>query len=174
MLPCTVHGVVAGPDRRRSGFTLIEILLALGVMALVIALVAPSLGSVFQSLDHEEPGEILWTAVTAARERALTSNRPVFLRYDRRTERLAWGDNEADSRAWPAGVELRLLRPEMGATVLMGGRLVETEQVDQVRFYPDGTCDRFRVSVATTGGPVRVLAIDPWTCAPELTGGEKR
>ena len=36
-----------------------------------------------------------------------------------------------------------------GDTVLIGGRLVETREIPAVRFYPDGTCDRFRAQLRT-------------------------
>jgi hypothetical protein len=107
--------------------------------------------------------------VTAARERALTLNREVQLGFDPEKRVLTWGDaTETVTKAWPAGVKLEFLRPKEGATVLIGGRLVETETVRSVRFYPDGTCDRFRVQLRAGEAAAQVIAIDPWTCAPMI------
>jgi len=50
---------------------------------------------------------------------------------------------------------------------LIGGQLVESERIESVSFYPDGTCAPFRVQFRTTG-PAKVIAIDPWTCAAML------
>jgi len=156
------------PGRRRAGFTLVEILLVLAVIALVSALVLPGLGGLFRTLDNQEPDQVLWDAITAARERALSANRPVWLHFDREQRVLTWTDDlEAKARPWPADVTLQFLQPkESGsASVLIGGRLVETQEMPGVRFYPDGTCDRFRAQIRTGTAAPRVFAVDPWTCA---------
>jgi prepilin-type N-terminal cleavage/methylation domain-containing protein len=158
------------PGRRQVGFTLIEVLLVLAVIALVASLVLPGLAGIFRTIEGAEPERILWDAVTAARDRALTANREVTLRYDRESHQLAWSDGvERQAKAWPADVTLQLLRAkEGGATVLIGGQLVETEEIPTVRFYADGTCDRFRAQLRSGNAAARVIGVDPWTCAPVL------
>jgi prepilin-type N-terminal cleavage/methylation domain-containing protein len=156
------------PGRRPAGFTLVEILLVLAVIALVSALVLPGLGGIFRALDNAAPDQILWDAVTAARGQALSSNREVWLRFDREKRMLAWTDGlETKSKAWPADVTLQLLQPKEGAMVLIGGQLSETQEIGGVRFYPDGTCDRFRAQIRAGAGssPAQVIGVDPWTCA---------
>ena len=156
----------------QTGFTLVEILLALAVVALVAALVLPGINELLRTIDNAEPDQILWDAVTAAREQALTTNRPVWLRFDREKKLLGWTDGTAArTKSWPAAATLEFLRPATGTTVLVGGRLVETESVATVRFYPDGTCDRFRAQIRTGSATARIFAVDPWTCAP-LIGPE--
>lgn len=158
-----------GAARPRAGFTLIEILLVLAVVALVSALVLPGLGSIFRSLDHREPERVLWDTIIAARERALTANRTVWLSYDPDKKLLAWSDGTGgSSHAWPDEVGLTFLRAQAGATVLLGGQLVETEEIRGVRFYADGTCDRFRVQLRSGPSSARIIGVDPWTCAPVI------
>lgn len=156
--------------RRRgppAGFTLVEILLALAVVALLAALVLPGINSVLRTFDNQEPEQILWDTLISARERALTANREVWLRFDREKKNLVWDDGtETRVIPWPAETKLEFLQPTEGATVLIGGRLVETRAIAAVRFFPDGTCDRFRAQLRTGSGAARIIAVDPWTCTP--------
>lgn len=157
------------PRRRANGFTLVEILLVLAVVALLAALVLPGINAVLRTMDNREPDQVLWDTILAARERALTTNREVWLRFDREKKTLAWDDGtESRAVAWPAETRLEFLQPTEGATVLIGGRLVETREIPAVRFFPDGTCDRFRAQLRTGAGAARIIAVDPWTCAPML------
>ena len=45
---------------------------------------------------------------------------------------------------------------------------MDTREVPVVRFYPDGSCDRFRVQIRSGTSAPQVIAVDPWTCAPLL------
>ena len=160
-----------GPrETGRSAFTLIETLLALAVVALLAGMLLPGIAGIFRTIDNDAPDQILWDAVTAAREQALTENRLVRLSFDKEKHLLSWGnETRTVAKAWPAGVTLDFLQPKQGGlTVLIGGRLVETETIPVVRFYPDGTCDRFRAQLRAGTAAARVIAIDPWTCAQLL------
>jgi general secretion pathway protein H len=152
------------------GFTLVEILLALAIVALLATLVLPGINGVLRTMDNQAPDQILWDTVIAARERALTTNHEVWLRFDRENKTLAWNDGtETRSVAWPAAAKLQFLQAkEGGTTVLIGGRLVETQEIPAVRFFPDGTCDRFRAQIQVGSGAARIIAVDPWTCAPMI------
>jgi len=162
-----------GDQARRTapaGFTLVEILLALAVVALLAALVLPGINSVLRSMDNQAPEQILWDTIIAARERALTTNREILLRLDRAKNSLTWADGaELHATAWPADTKLAFLQATEGPTVLIGGRLVETREIPAVRFFPDGTCDRFRAQLRTGSAAARIIAVDPWTCAPLIT-----
>jgi len=167
------------PTRRlpaAAGFTLVEILLVLSLMALIAALVMPNVNSILRTISNEEPERILWDAVTSARELALTHNRPVWLRYDKERKALTWNDGvDSATKALPATVTLQFLKAkEGGATILLGGQLVETEEINAVRFFPDGTCDRFRAQLKEGAGAARILAVDPWTCAPVIVAEAKK
>lgn len=152
---------------------MIETLLALAVVALLASMLLPGITGILRTIDNDQPDQILWDAITAAREQALTANRQVRMNYDKQKRVLTWSDEtKTVAKAWPAGVTLEFLQPkEGGATVLIGGRLVETETIPLVRFYPDGTCDRFRAQLRTGTEAARVIAVDPWTCAPMLPAG---
>ena len=159
----------------RRGFTLVETLLVLAVMALVSALVLPGLAASLRAIDRQDVERVLWDAITQAREAALNANRTVPLRADPAGRRLVWTEGGTTRvAAWPPGARIQFLQERPGHTILIGGRLREAEEVSLVHFYPDGTCDRFRAQVEEpTHGP-RTVLIDPWTCAPVIAAETSR
>lgn len=140
-----------------------EILLTLALLVLFATLLIPGAGALLRNLDARAPEQVVAEQILAARERALDSGRTVEWRYDPPTRRFrldgVWQE------PLPAGMHLDLLPPEATATVLIGGQLVATDTLRRVRFFPDGTCDRFVVQLRPEGAAPRRLAVDPWTCA---------
>jgi len=55
------------------------------------------------------------------------------------------------------------LRPQAAAH--LDERATEISEQIRVRFFPDGTCDPFRVRMQEGKEPPRLLSMDPWTCA---------
>ncbi len=162
--------VRTGARSFRSGFTLLEILLVLGLISMLVGVLVT--GSV--RLLSDQPvtvEEVFWEAVNEARKDALLLQREVHLRYDADAQALiAHASTGARAFPLPPGeVQLDFLAPARRSTdfVLIGGILVETNPLTHVTFFEDGTCSPFRVQIRT-GGPARMLAIDPWTCAPVL------
>jgi general secretion pathway protein H len=154
--------------RAAGGFTLVEILLALAIVALIGSLLLPGVNSILRRIEGDDPDRVFWDVVTAAREQALTENRTVALRFDKENHLLVWGSSAGlQQKPLPAGVAVQFLQAKAGSTILLGGVLVESQEIPLVRFYPDGTCDRFRVQIrrGETAAP-QIVAIDPWTCAP--------
>lgn len=158
----------------RSGFTLVETLLVLAVIALLATLLLPGVASMLRSISDEEPAGLVWDAITAAREQALVTNRTVWLRFDAGQSRLLWGEETGrQQRELPPGTSLQFLHPQEGDRILVGGVLIDTRAVPSVRFHPDGTCDRFRIQIRQGTAAPLLVAVDPWTCAPLLVPAGK-
>jgi len=156
-----------------SGFTLVETLLVLAVIMLLGALLLPGVNSLLRTVGGEDPDRVVWDAITAAREQALTTNRTVWLRFDPRPRLLAWGEGPgAQHLGLPVGTSLQFLQPQEGNFIMLGGVLIDTLEVPAVRFFPDGTCDRFRMQLRQGTNPPQIAAVDPWTCAPILPPGK--
>lgn len=150
-------------------FTLVEIILALAVVVLVSTLLIPGATSMLREMAGEEPEQMFWDSVVAAREQALTSQRTVELLFDKEKRQLSWSDGASSQRKeLPPGVTVQFLQTLAGSSILLGGQLVETQEKPALRFYADGTCDAVRVQLLRPGAPPQTLAIDAWTCAPVL------
>ena len=155
------------PVHRRSAFTVIEMLLALALLALVSSVLISGMNSFFQQKDAR-PDDTFWSAINSARQQALEREEIVSLQFNEDTSVLSW--------SWPDGqdalplpqTKLRFLPAEKSTTRLIGGVQFETDALPSVRFYPDGSCDAFRAELTAGDKPPRILRIDPWTCAPVL------
>lgn len=159
---------------KARAFTLLEVLLALAIIGLIAgALVSGSA----RILDNQatSPDEVFWKAVEEARKMALKSEREVTLRYVNQPEAgkgfvvAGEGGSKPFMIPSPGDLEVTLLAPQKGGgLVVIAGTVIETQNVDHVTFFPDGTCSAFRVQFFQNGG-VRSASVDPWTCAPALT-----
>ncbi len=146
--------------RRPPAFSLLEIVVVLAIFGLVAGLLIGGAASLLRNSDEDSTEYKALSAVGRARHQAVLSGRTLDLTYDRESRRLDW---EAGSDTLIGRDELQLLPPERLSSMLLGGRLVE-EPIARVRFYPDGTCDPFRLEIAQERTS-RILLIDSWTCS---------
>lgn len=151
------------------GFTLVESLLVLALLVLAATVLLPSAGALFRRTHAGNPEEEVAGILQQARRAAVLSGREVAMRFDARAQRFVW-DASAGVRLArdDARMEVGFLRAGTGSSVLIGGQRVETSLQPAMRFFPDGTCDPVRVQLRVADGAPRILAIDPWTCAPGL------
>ena len=157
-------------DGRRAqsparGFTLIEVLLVLALLALFSALFIPGVNSILRQINERGPEQSLAETIIAARGAALESGRTVTLTYDDEKRTLRADNPSVSDLVIEAGHQLTLLPPTAGAVILLGGQAVETGELRRIRFFADGTCDPFRVRLQQGKEATRVWTADPWTCA---------
>ena len=155
-----------------GGFTLIEILLALALIGLLSWIFVG--GSTALLADQgTTPDEQFWKACSAARKEALEEQRDVLLSYDPKAKGFVLNDGTS-KRTLPVAaaddvvIDFHPVSSEASSSILIGGTLVETAPLAAATFYSDGTCTAFRAQVRTRGG-AHLLAVDPWTCAPEIS-----
>jgi prepilin-type N-terminal cleavage/methylation domain-containing protein len=163
-------------DRTRTGFTLLEILLALGLIAMLSAAVI-GISSNLLSERTATPEEVFWKAAEAARRAALKSGKEADLSFDDKGKAFQLSDGAGVKTFGVPGADPSLsvdfLAPAGGpsSAVLVGGMLLETGALPRVAFYSDGTCLQFRVQFSAKGSS-HIVSIDPWTCAPMLAPQE--
>jgi len=155
---------------RPLGFTLLEILLALALIGLLSASLITA-GTHLIDSRPRTPEEVFWEATRTARRTALKTQTEVGLSFDEKEKRFVVTQRDGEQFfpvQGPRELTVDLLPARStGGALLIGGQLVESERIESVSFYPDGTCAPFRVQFRTTG-PAKVIAIDPWTCAAML------
>jgi prepilin-type N-terminal cleavage/methylation domain-containing protein len=155
------------PMHRRAAFTLVEMLMALALMALVSSVLISGMSGFFQQKESR-PDDTFWSAVNSARQQALEHEETVSLQFNEETAELRWSWHDGQDVLPLPQTKLRFLPAEKSATRLIGGVQFETDALPRVRFYPDGTCDAFRAELTVGSQAPRLLRIDPWTCAPML------
>ena len=144
-----------------GGHTLWEMLLALGLLAVIAAIVAPSIGVVRADADESavaRTSRSLADALTQARLLALEHGTPVDLLLDPATGRLWIVSRTLDEQRVSANGQLEL---PPGVTLLADGARV------RFTFDASGTGAAGAVTVRGPGGEQRVR-VDPWSGAADV------
>ena len=161
----------------RAGFTLLEILLVIALIALMgtifIGGSQAMLADKARSLDDQ-----FWQATARARKTALEDRQSVIMAYDAKTRAFVLADGLRNASLPVTGpddlvIDFHPSQVQAGSEVLVGGTLVETQAMSSVTFYNDGTCTPFRVQIRANN-TAHLLSIDPWTCAPVLSASDAR
>ncbi len=156
----------------RRGFTLLEVLLALAVIALLATVLVGGSATLLRDRSASID-DVFWKACQAARKTAVKTGNPFYLSYDDKTKAFVVDDgSRPQSFPIPStakDVAINFLQASGDQSeVLIGGVAVATGDAPPVIFFPDGTCTPFKVQIMEAGSP-HILSIDPWTCAQVLT-----
>lgn len=126
-----------GRSGRSGGFSLVELLVVLSIIALVAGLAVPVLRTTSPRYELSGTANAMSSAIRAARAAAIARNREVIFELDVDTGK--FGANlggKGGAVPGGAGIELVAARTE-----IVGGTR------GRIRFYPDGT---------STGGEVKI------------------
>jgi len=161
--------VSANSDHSRRGFTLLETLLVLGLISMLAAVLIGGSASLLKGTSREDPEDALLALLQTVRREAVAQGTVIILKSipdddDPDAINYTWGENKIEKMPVLAGVKVKIIGPEINAAILLGGE-IEESSLSQIKFYPDGTCDRFRLEI-TRNEARHVLPIDHLTCAP--------
>lgn len=143
----------------RRGFTLLELMIVLTIMALAVALIVPNLAKAFADVELRLGARTVANLFLQARERALYragSYLVVFgpIEGRQRTLYLAAEDGMVVNKVTlPAGISLR-------------GRVGESEWVENpgpVHFFPNGSSEPFQLDLAGENKSHVQMRLDPLT-----------
>jgi type II secretion system protein H len=137
---------------RSEGFTFVELIVVLAILAAIAALVAPSFSRTIESARLRSAASDVRSTLARGRALAVAATRERAVTFD--LSRGEFGvDNEAVRRL-PETIRL--------GAVLPGEERRERGSV-QVRFFPDGSGEEAEITVtARDGGTLRVT-VDPLT-----------
>jgi type II secretion system protein H len=147
---------------RNKGFTLIELMVVMTLLAIVISISVPSLSSFFRGRTLDGEARRLLALTHAGQSRAVSEGVPMVLWVD--VAQRAYGleeepgytDRDPKARDFTVDRELQIQVPNVANTLPTGTRRMQAanagmnnphRNLPQVRFMPDGTVDEGSPSV---------------------------
>lgn len=150
-------------------------------MALIGTIFVVNIDSALRDQEESTVEHAFWDASREARLQALYNRRPVTLVYDEEGSAFELISGNASIGSFSAAattkagdpISVRFVQQRASnEMVLVRGDLVDTRPIDQVVFYPDGSCTSFWVELEF-GSDTRQIRIDPWTGAELLAEEEE-
>lgn len=138
----------AGSAARRSGFSLIEVIVALAIMALALVVVPVSMIKLYDAMQYRSAVSDLLAGLKSARNAAVQSGTSVPFTVD------------VESRRVDVGGERSFILPEsLKLGLIVAEQEVESQQ-GAIRFYPDGSSTGGTVFVRRPAGDGVRLRVD--------------
>lgn len=133
--------------RFAPGFTLLELVVALAIAGLLMALVVPAAGRLYSGMQYREGIREAMTVLTAARMRAITSGKPqdVEVRPDKRSISYA-----GKTHTLPSGVNM----------AVHAARELNREGTGVIRFYPEGGASGGGIDIESSRGDGISVEVD--------------
>lgn len=139
--------IVPGPSLSRRGqyaFTLVELMVAIAIVGLLLAVAVPGSMRMYQSIQYRQAVRDVLTTLADARHRAVDQGRAADVTFDPERRLIGFA---GDTRQLPSGFRL---------TVTTAGE-VNRDGLGVIRFYPEGSSTGGDVDIASpTGRGVRV------------------
>jgi prepilin-type N-terminal cleavage/methylation domain-containing protein len=161
--------LVIGNKCRRSGFTLIELSIALFIIAIIMAVSVPSFIRSYNASLIDSTGRTVITSCQFARLNAVLHQQKVefYVDLDRQ---VMWVTQTQTNEADGADSSAEVLKTiEVPSRVGLVSAQVGDEPLQQkgqvaATFYPNGTCDAFTVTFrGTEKGSGLAIVVDPVT-----------
>ena len=133
--------------RRNDGFTMLELLLAIAIVAMVTALAVPSSIGFYESIQRREAVRSALRIFNGAREQALSSGRYQDVMVRPQTNRI-WSSR--DSQTLSSALQLKV----------HGAAELNFSDTGVIRFYPDGSSSGGGIDIARAGGSGTRISVD--------------
>ncbi len=168
---CRSNATRRRPNTWRAGFTLIEILIVAGIIALICTLAIPNIYQLAKKTGLRRAIGDLRDVCANARAQAIFSGKEVtvvFYPLERRFGisggAAAGGDSGGDYETLP-GTDVTGIIPEDISLEMLDVNQSEYKDSEwtRVRFYPNGTSDELTVVYRTDENEFRKLMLEPTT-----------
>ena len=124
---------------RRNGFTMMEILIVLAIMAIVAAFTIPMMGSGVSNTALKGAARELAAGLRFARSEAVAKRHETFVAIDLAGRRFKVADDPVE-HTLPKGAELKLFTAQAD---------IVNDTTGAIRFFPDGGSNGGRITVAS-------------------------
>ncbi|MEP7061728.1 MAG: GspH/FimT family pseudopilin [Betaproteobacteria bacterium] len=124
---------------RRNGFTMMELLIVLSIMAIVAALMIPVLGGGVSNSALKGAARELAAGLRFARSEAVSKRHETFVAIDLAGRRFKVADDPVE-HALPPGAELKLFTAQAD---------IVNDSTGAIRFFPDGGSNGGRITIGS-------------------------
>lgn len=134
-----------------AAFTLIEIMVVVGIIGLIMAMGVPTLYQLFNKKGFRKSVSDFQEVCVAARQQAIMQGVTTSVVFHPHEGRCEVGGNETGV----SGGMAHSARLEDGATIEglgIGGRDYTDQEVVRVQFFPNGTCDLLQLALLSEKG----------------------
>lgn len=132
-----------------AGFSLLELIVAFAVAALVVGVATPGAMRMYDSMQYRSAVGDLTAALATARYSAITKGQSVDVEL---------APEEREYRV--SGQRIKSLPEAINLTVIAAAELSPEAHIAVIRFYPDGSSSGGNLSVERTGGAGARLDVD--------------
>ena len=158
--------LATGSDARRAGFTLIELSIAVFIMALLLAISAPSFVRSYNTALLNETARTFTTTCLLARVQAIVQQHNATLHIDLERQ-VFWVTQPVKNEDGESSEQtLKVCQLSKKVTLVSAERADEAKQgkIIDVVFYPNGTCDPVTVVFRGSERGALAASLDPITC----------
>jgi len=152
---------------RDGAFTLIEIMVVVGIMAIILAAGIPSLYAFFHKEGLRKTTSDLLETCQSARAVAILTGQPTELVFHPKVGTCeASGTSNAGYGSWAHSAKIQDCTIEM-----LDVNLTECKDFDtvKVRFFPNGTCDEMTLVLRSNDNQWRKISLEITTALPTVT-----
>jgi len=151
---------------RDRGFTLLELMIVVLVMALVLAVAYPSLSRGTAAIHMRATARDILNVFRYAREKAVTEQTGMQVAVLRDKQELVLSDDLGDgSQSYALPHDVKIQRLALAGTEVVDGPLI-------VRFLPNGSAESAEVLLKSDNGSELRIVTDPITGGARVQSGE--
>jgi type II secretion system protein H len=161
------------PDGRRAGFTLIEIMVVVGIIGMIAAMGAPSLYAVLHKEGFRKTVSDMMDLCSTARAQAIlqgVTTEIVFHPQERRCELSGRSSAAVAATGAPANSPVAVAFGDNVSIEMLDVNLLEYKDapVARVRFFPDGTSDEMTLILRSDKNQYRKISLEITTALASL------